>query len=161
MALTQDQLEHLYESALTAGAILSGFIGTFLTFRIQREAGYYRQPVLDFSTQEGRDARVDLSRFPVSLLLILPAAVLSILCGMFLPLAGLAHWKRCMASPGFVLGGIVASLVLVAVYFVAEMFHYRMFRISRAEWRREGWIAAVGISIAAVLGVITYFSVGS
>jgi len=36
-------LGRFYEAALTAGAITSGFIGTFLAFRIQREAGYYRQ----------------------------------------------------------------------------------------------------------------------
>jgi hypothetical protein len=40
---TMDQaLELFYGAALTAGSILSGFIGTFLNFRIQRDASYFR-----------------------------------------------------------------------------------------------------------------------
>src|SRR5437667_344489 len=33
-----------FQSVLTAGAIISGFCGSFLVFRIQREAEYYRVP---------------------------------------------------------------------------------------------------------------------
>lgn len=45
----------LSQSLLQAGAILAGFCGTFLAFRIQREASYYRQPVADFDTGRAAD----------------------------------------------------------------------------------------------------------
>ena len=35
---------NFFESALNAGAILTGFCGTFLVFRIEREAGFFRAP---------------------------------------------------------------------------------------------------------------------
>ena len=147
-----------YMAALTAGSILSGFIGTFLNFRIQREANYYRQPVPDFDSEQARDVFINRSRFPLSLVLILLGAVCSITCGVFLPLAALARWVQLTVTPASILAGLVAATILVAAYFFAEMFHYGMLRINRPEWSREGWIAAGAIPLAAVLAAITYFA---
>jgi hypothetical protein len=38
------------------------------------------------------------------------------------------------------------------------MFDYEMFRIDRKEWRKEGWIAACGVSVMAVLAAFTFLS---
>jgi hypothetical protein len=51
--------------------------------------------------------------------------------------------------------------VLVVAYFFAEMFHYGMLCIDQNEWSREGWIAACGIPVAAILAALTYFSLKS
>ncbi len=59
-----------YTATLSAGAILMGFYGTFLAFRIQREANYYRQPALDFGLSEARDVYIGLTHFSSSFLLI-------------------------------------------------------------------------------------------
>ena len=56
-------MESFYTATLSAGAILTGFCGTFLSFRLQREANYYRQVALDFETREARDVFVDLTHF--------------------------------------------------------------------------------------------------
>ena len=101
--MTSEELSHFYEAALTGGAILSGFIGTFLSFRIQREANYYRQPVLNFERTDFKDVFLGLSRFPLSLALILMGALLSVLYGIFLPLSALAHWSLCTVSPTSIL----------------------------------------------------------
>jgi hypothetical protein len=44
-----------FESVLAAGAILSGFCGTFLSFRINRESNYYRQPALSYEEEKAKD----------------------------------------------------------------------------------------------------------
>ena len=46
--ITPESAERFFAEVLSAGAILCGFCGTFLSFRIQREAGYYRQVAIDF-----------------------------------------------------------------------------------------------------------------
>lgn len=162
MALTESQLENFYDASLAAGAILSGFIGTFLNFRIQREAMYYRQPVLEWNNDNpggrAKDVFVDRSRFPLSLVVILLGALVSILYGVFLPLSALAHWNLCAVSPATILAGLVASIVLVATYFCVEMLHYKMFRVDRTSWANESWMAVIGISGAAALAILTYLS---
>ena len=62
--------DQLFPAALSAGAILSGFCGTFLTFRVQREANYYRQIFIDPSSKEPEDIYVGMSHFPASLTLL-------------------------------------------------------------------------------------------
>jgi len=85
--MAPEGLQSFYEAALTAGAILSGFSGTFMAFRIQREANYYRQPVLDFREGKGRDVALGLSRFNSSLLLIILGTLCSMAFGVLWPLA--------------------------------------------------------------------------
>jgi hypothetical protein len=106
--MTADQLARFYEAALTAGAIISGFIGTFLAFRIQREALYHRQPVLDFnpSGDEGtaRDVHIGLAHFTSWFLLIVLAAIASMTFGVAWPLLAIAHWPPAMSGPAPIAG---------------------------------------------------------
>ena len=66
---------------LTAGAILSGFCGTFLAFRIQREAAYYRQPAVDYHGNKGKDVYIGLTHFTSAFLLLALATVCSVTFG--------------------------------------------------------------------------------
>jgi len=161
--MTAEELGQFYGAALTGGAILSGFIGTFLNFRIQREANYYRQPVLDFNdgmeVGTGKDAVIDLSHFPASLLLIVLSGIGSTTFGVLWPLSALARWGLFMSGPAPILAGIAGSVVLVAGYFFLEMFHYGMFRVHRAEWKREWGMVAGSVAIAVLIFVITYCAV--
>jgi hypothetical protein len=54
--MTESNYDAFYTSVVSAGAILTGLAGTFLQFRIGREASYYQQPVpfqlLDKETQK-------------------------------------------------------------------------------------------------------------
>ena len=52
-----------YTAVLTAGAILTGFAGTFLQFRIQREASYHRQPAVSFEEANAKDVFIGLTHF--------------------------------------------------------------------------------------------------
>ena len=79
-----------YVAVLTAGTLLTGFSGTFLTFRIQREANYYRQPALSYDQEDARDIFIGLSHFTSSFLLIICSVVLDIVFGFLLPLVALA-----------------------------------------------------------------------
>lgn len=151
-----NELQVFYGAALTAGSILSGFFGTFLSFRIQREASYYRQPALDFNSRRAKDIFVDLSRFPVSLALLLLSMFCSTVWGVVLPLVALAGLELPILWPPNVLAGIIASIVLVAGYFYLEMFHYGMLRRNGAEWGREIPRALGMIAFALLAAYLTY-----
>ena len=152
--MTLEELSRFYEAALAAGAVLSGFIGTFLAFRIQREANYHRQPVLDFHLTEARDVYIDLAHFSSSFLLIVLAALASIVFGVGWPLLALAHWAPAMTGPGPIAGGILGAVVLVAAYFLDELVHYRIlsWRLVNdiAEWKSELAIVVGGVLLAAL-----------
>jgi hypothetical protein len=104
-----------FEAAIDAGAILTGFYATFLVFRIQREAEYYRS--------KGKQ------QFSASLLLlILGMSVTAVMCVGF-PLLRLANPE--FASVGalksnIVVRGFIASGILAAGYFLIELIHYRI-----------------------------------
>jgi hypothetical protein len=159
--MTPDDLARFYEASLTAGAIITGFIGTFLAFRIQREASYHRQPVLDFNPSESqgraRDVHIDLSHFTSSFLLILLAAFASLIFGVAWPLLALANWPPAMSGPAPIVGGLFGSLVLVSAYFLDELVHYRILsgRLTNdiAEWKSE-WAIVVGGVLLAVLAYV-------
>ena len=68
-----------FSAVISAGAILSGFCGTFLAFRIQREAGYHRQPSASQERANGSDSFIGLTHFTSSLLLLILATLASIL----------------------------------------------------------------------------------
>jgi len=67
--MDQHALREFYSSVTTAGAILAGFSGTFLSFRIQRESNYYRQ--VSIERGEARDVYIGLSHFTSSFMLII------------------------------------------------------------------------------------------
>ena len=159
--MTQDQLTQFQQAALTGGAILFGFIGTFLSFRIQREANYYRQPVLDFNKSEkeplARDVHVNLSHFTSSLALIALAALISMIFGVLGPLAALAQWRIPVSSPEWILSGIVSSLVLVVFYFLDELYHYGIIgRLDGDGWKKEWWIVLAGIGFAVTCAWVSF-----
>ena len=143
-----------FSAALSAGAILSGFCGTFLAFRLQREASYYRQVALDFGRRKAKDVPIGLTRFTSALLLLVLATMFAAVFGFVFPLLALRHYSWFGDRAGYVVGGVIASLILLFAYFADELFHYRIIFKRLApdvhDWKREWWIVALGISVAVV-----------
>jgi hypothetical protein len=150
-----------FPAALSAGAILSGFCGTFLAFRIQREASYYRQAAFDFQTGEAKDIFIGLTHFSSAFLLLVLATMCSAVFGFVFPLLALYGSSWFGGHAGLVVGGMIGSLVLLLAYFADELIHYRIIsgRLARdaSEWKKEWWIVVLGISAATAC--IVYFSV--
>lgn len=147
-----------FQDIISAGAILAGFCSTFLAFRIEREAQYYRQPVLSYGRGDARDIYIGLAHLTSSFLLISLAAVFSIVFGFLLPLFALAGASGGFISPALVVGGLVAALVLLAGYFVSEMWHLgilppKPLAEDAREWRRELPIV-IGTVVLAVVGAV-------
>jgi hypothetical protein len=143
-----EHLEKFYEAALTAGAILSGFIGTFLNFRIEREASYFRSPQGTMRNQQ---------HFTSSFFLIITSAICSVVFGIVLPLFALAQGDRFAVSPATILAGIIGSLVVVGANFFDELFHYEIICKPDCEgWKRELWIVVGGVLLAACAFTITF-----
>ena len=165
--MSLDDYARFCEAALTAGALLSGFIGTFLSFRIQREANYYRQPVTKFyegaDVGRGQDAWIGRSQFNSSFLLIILAALSAAVFGILLPLAALACLPSETVSVELVLAGVVFSLVLAAFYFLDEMIHYEIIKFSRLAADLKSWgnvesvVVVIGILLALLFGTIAFF----
>ncbi|MBB5866481.1 hypothetical protein [Xanthomonas sp. 3058] len=147
-----ENLNEFFSASLAAGAILTGFCGTFLSFRIQREASYYRQPAVDFQTGEGRDVFIGLSHFTSSFLLLAVATLLAIVFGFALPLLALYGLN---VSRQAVVIGILNSILFVCAYFACEMVHYgilnRRLLYDRAEWGRSTGLVAATCLISGVL----------
>lgn len=126
---------------------MAGFIGTFLVFRIQREAGYFRQPGPD-----GDDAK-NLSHLTPSFLPLLLAAGCASIFGVGLPLWALGAGWNGQSGRGWIVGGLFASMLLVATYVAVEMVHYDI-RPNKLEGDREEWRRAVPLlAIGALLAV--------
>ncbi len=146
-----------YESIIAAGTILSGFCGTFLAFRIQRDATYYRQPVLSFERGEAKDIHVGLTHFTSTFLLLILGTVSSTVFGFLLPLIALAGCARLLANPGFVVGGLVGTLILIAAYFVDELIHCSILSTrllgDAREWGSEKHVVIGGIALAVVSAI--------
>lgn len=151
--MTPTNLESFFGSTLSAGAILSGFCGSFLTFRIGREAAYHRQPVVDPGEGGGNDAVVGLTHFSSPFLLLLFATIWSATFGIVFPMLALSGSAWFASRPRFVLGGLVGALLLIGAYFLDELIHYRILRIlpsDAREWKREGWVVGIGFLSAVV-----------
>jgi hypothetical protein len=178
MNMNQEELS-FYGAALTGGAILSGFVATFFSFRIQREASYYSQPVFDSTEQKWKAPPIGLSHFPASLALIILSWFVSTIFGVVCPLCALAH-RRPSPRPALVLAGIVCAVVLVGAYFFAEMLHYEMFRskpgvfdCKEQKWKPapqwgvvrcllplgEWGLVMCFLLLAILFGVVTYYCV--
>lgn len=145
---------------LNAGAILSGFCGTFLAFRIQREAAYYRQPAVDYHGNKGKDVYIGLTHFTSAFLLLVLATVCSVIFGFVFPLLALSGSEWISAKPGLVVGGMIAAVLLIAAYFLAELIHYEILRNLHSdvrEWKREWWVVGLGV-LSAVVAVCWFGS---
>jgi hypothetical protein len=153
-----------YESILAAGAILSGFCGTFLSFRIQREANYYRQPAVSFEEEKAKDIYVGLTHFTSSFFILSLGTICSVVFGFLLPLFALAGAAWLLSHRNVVVAGLVAALILVATYFIDEMIHYGILRRGRllrdvSEWQKEIPVVVGGLAVAVVtfMVVMKYF----
>jgi len=160
--LAQEQMS-FFEAVINAGAILAGFCSTFLAFRIQRESGYYRQPAVNFETAEAKDVHIGLTHFTSAFFLIISASAVSILFGFLIPLLGLAGVESLFISPAWVVAGLIASVVLLAGYFVDEMLHYRILSSKllndAREWKNELVIVLVAALLSILCGYIAYLRV--
>jgi hypothetical protein len=164
-AVTLDISEKdFYTAVLAAGAILTGFSGSFLQFRIQRESNYYRQPVTSYEEQKGRDVYIGLSHFSSAFLLIISAVVLEIIFGFCLPLLALANARLPILSPKIVASGLIAALILLMGYFCAELVHYEILNArllnDRREWGRQWPVVATTFILALIASISVYSGLG-
>lgn len=133
-----------YAAALTAGSILTGFVGIFLNFRIEREANYFRSPGSCVRNQQ---------HFTTSLFLIIIAALSSVVFGVLLPLLALVEPSKAV-RPATIAAGIVASIVLIGAYFIDELVHYEiLWHPDKEKGKDEMWIVVLGLTMA--LGAFT------
>jgi hypothetical protein len=146
-----------FSACLSAGAILTGFCGTFLAFRIQREASYYRQPAVDFTSEKGKDVYLGLSHFSSPFLLLIVASLLAVTFGFALPLLALADIQ---VRRDVVVAGILAALVFLVGYFACELRHYGILNQrllnDRDEWGRA-WGTVCITAAAALLACVLVF----
>jgi hypothetical protein len=105
-----------FQSVLTAGAIISGFCGSFLVFRIQREAEYYRVPRKHWNQQH----------FTPSLLLLSVATIGAFIFGVCLPLLALAKACAPLCLRPLIAAGLIWSVFTLGAYIVDELVHYRI-----------------------------------
>ena len=145
-----------FSAALSAGAILTGFCGTFLSFRIQREANYHRQPALSYEENDAKDVHIGLSHFTSSFLILLIASLTTMAFGFVLPLIALSGIMGDVVTVRMVTGGLVSALVLIAGYFLVEMRHYHILSNKLIHDRKE-WGRQSGLVIALVLLSIALF----
>jgi hypothetical protein len=145
-----------FSAVVSAGAILTGFCGSFLAFRIQREANYFRQPALDFATGKAKDVLIGLSHFSHPFLLLIAASLGSLLFGVLLPLFGIAGVSNRLVSPGVTVAGLAASTIVLCGYFYAEMNHYGILRgdlVNDINEKRGAWPILIGTALSAFLAV--------
>jgi hypothetical protein len=149
-----------FESIIGAGAILSGFCGTFLAFRIQRESNYYRQPAVSFELEQGKDVFIGRTRFSPAFKLLVFGTVCSVVFGFLLPLLALAGSAWVAGKQRLVVAGLIGAVVLVGAYFLAELVHYQILNTQFLRGRRkkgdERWVVYSGLFISFVLSVFTY-----
>ncbi len=154
--------DSFFAAVLTAGAILSGFCGTFLAFKLQREATYYRQAAVDFREGRGKDIFVGLTHFTSAFLLLILATACSAIFGFIFPLLALSGSAWIASRPKLVVGGMIGALVLIAAYFLDELVHYQIlsWRLvnDAREWKAEWWIVAGGILAAIACAAYFYLS---
>jgi len=148
----------LFAAFLSAGAILSGFCGTFLSFRIQREANYHRQPVLDFDTESAKDVSIGLSHFSSSFFILIIASIVTAVFGLVIPLLLLSGVIIDEFPIQIISAGLLAGLVLICGYFLVELRHYNIIsnRLmhDKAEWGRQRATVATLIAVAVAVYVV-------
>lgn len=138
---------HFFEIMLTAGSILAGFCTSFLVFRIQREADYYRNP-----SSEGI---IDQQHFTSSFLLVILATLLVAIFGVVFPMFYLAGISFALISPRSTVAGLLSAMVLLAGYFFDELYHYHILRkFDKDGWKSEWWILAITICLSIVVAAL-------
>ncbi len=150
-----------YAAVLSAGAILTGFSGTFMQFRIQREANYYRQPVLSYveDAAEGKaqDTPIGLTHFTGAFLLIIVSTLMAVAFGFVFPLLALAEMAPPFVSPKFVTVGLLSTLFPLLGYFLTELIHYRILSTRLlhdiSEFQREWPGVVIALGAAALCWV--------
>jgi hypothetical protein len=151
--------QQFFRDIIGAGAIIAGFCGTFLAFRIQREANYFRQPDVN-SEEVGKDIYIGLTQFTSSFLLIILATAVAVICGFLIPLFGLTGRLGGLITPRFAASGLVAALVLLVGYFLDELLHYEIicknWRKAASGWRREWPIVVIAILLAGMAFAIPF-----
>lgn len=147
-----------YRSVIGAGAILTGFCGTFLSFRIQREAGYFRQPATSFEEGKARDVYIGLTHFTSSFFLLILASLCSMFFGFLFPLLALLGDACALVTPRVIAGGLIATLVLLTFYFFDELLHYQIVGESLAQDAREWGREIPLVIVALVLAAAVYFA---
>jgi hypothetical protein len=167
-----------YQAVLTAGAILAGFCGTFLVFRIEREANYYRTLGKHFNEQH----------LTSSLLVLIISAVSAFFFGVGWPLVVLSKNSAGQGSRMWITGGLIFALMTLGVYVLDELVHYRILipsyerkrkrtrrlrriivpsgrslrrivRIDSFGFRRERPIWIAGLIVALIAGTIIFIYV--
>jgi hypothetical protein len=170
-----------YSATLAAGAILTGFCGTFLTFRLTRESNYYRNPnenpssngavkaadkseettdskPTDKASEENKEK--NQTHFTAPLLLLLCATSSAAIFGFLFPLVALAMPNSTFGSAKAIIGGEIISLIFLAGYFLGELVHYDVFKIlagDEREWLRQIPILLVTFFVA-VSALIVWIS---
>lgn len=139
-----------FSDMLSAGAIIAGFGATFLAFRVQREAEFYRLP---------GHTQFNEQHFTTSFLLIIVATSVAVLAGVVIPLLALQGLAPACVTPRVAASGLLGSIVLMVGYFFDELVHYRIiFGDWRSrlddEWQRETPILCGSLVIA--IGVIVF-----
>jgi hypothetical protein len=149
-----------FESIIGAGAILSGFCGTFLAFRIQRESNYYRQPAVSFELEQGKDVFIGRTCFSPAFKLLVFGTICSVVFGFLLPLLALAGCAWVTSKQRLVVAGLIATVVLIGAYFLAELVHYQILntRFLRGKRKKgdERLVVYIGLFIALVLSLLAY-----
>lgn len=158
-------MEMFYGAAISAGAILTGFCGIFLSFRLQREANYYRQVAIDFKHKTARDVYVGLTHFTGPLLLLLLATIVAAFFGFVFPLVVLAEPAlQTIFSVGIVTAGEVAALVLLFGYFVGELVHYQVLNMSLVndskEWSKQWPVVLLAVMAASAAFYVIFKYIG-
>jgi len=153
-------LHSFYEAVLSAGAILTGFSGSFLQFRIQREANYYRQPALDYQTGVARDVFIGLTHFTLAFFLIIIATLMSMTFRFIFPLLGLADMAPSFVNRLSITVGLLSTLCPLSGYFLTELIHYRILSSHLVEdfssLRREWPGLVIGLGGAALCWIVAF-----
>jgi hypothetical protein len=120
---------------IAAGAIVAGFCATFLQFRLQREATYYRKGKQLFSS---------------SFLLIILATLMALFFGVVLPLIRLSGIGQNLIRVQSVVAGLLDSIILLLFYFLDEFIHYNIFPIERKDWHRELPVVVAAMAVGVL-----------
>ncbi len=135
-----------------------------MQFRIQREANYYRQPVLSYvegaDAGEAQDAYIGLTHFTGAFLLYTISTLMAVIFGFVFPLLALAEMNPPFVSPKLITVGLLSTLFPLLGYFLTELIHYRILstRLVQdiSEFRRE-WpgviIALTGVALCWLWGL--------